>query len=89
MSTQEKPTLTFQNRFSNGVVVTLHVLRRENDVPKMIPDKKDFFDGIEKEYEQWVHGVADFMVSERLLTEGEIIALALKNLERFFGKDPA
>lgn len=74
------PTLTFKHRFSTGLEVTLTVFRRENEVPRMESDRRDFHDNIEDEYRRWVWQVSDMLVDERLITEGEILALAVRNI---------
>lgn len=80
MTTNPLPTLTFVHKFSNGLEVTLKVERAENTPPVIHSSHKDFHDGIEREYRAWVREMSDTMVREKLITEGEVLALALRNL---------
>lgn len=73
------PTLTFTNKFSNGLVVTLQVIRAEFEPPIMVPSHRGFDNGIEEEQELWVNQIARTLIEEKLITTGEMLAIALRH----------
>jgi hypothetical protein len=72
------PTLYFRHTFSNGIVVNL-AMHRDGGLPAMIPDRRDFHDGVEGEYREWVQHVAERAFP--MLTDDEKVALAKKAVQ--------
>lgn len=79
MDFKELPTLTFQHVFSDGIPATLIVKRKEFTPPVMECDRKQFQKGkLDREYREWRNQIVETLVSNALLTDGELCALALK-----------
>lgn len=75
------PTLSFQHTFTDGLIVTLRVERDTEHCPKMICSHVKFqTKKIEKEYRQWSAMIGRKLTGEGLLTEDELIMLALSTL---------
>lgn len=78
----ELPELKFSHRFGDGMVVTLTLIRRENECPKIVSTKKGFITPeIENEYQVWCKECSETAMLE-VFTEGEKNAIAIRNLEK-------
>lgn len=73
------PTLKFQHRFKNGLVVDLIVTRKEFTPPVFTASMKDFqTPEIEKEYLKWSREIALRLINDSMITPGEMCALAIQ-----------